>query len=51
MKGKVMTKYNRRSFLKASAAVAGGFVLPQFSIGQSGISANSKLNDRLREYR
>ncbi len=39
-----MTKYNRRSFLKASAAVAGGFVLPQFSIGQSGISANSKLN-------
>ena len=24
--------------------VAGGFVLPQFSIGQSGASANSKLN-------
>ncbi|MFC1764381.1 Gfo/Idh/MocA family oxidoreductase [Planctomycetota bacterium] len=41
-----MKKYDRRSFLKASAAVtvAGGFVLPQFSIGQSGASANSKLN-------
>ncbi len=36
---------SRRDFLKASSLVAGGaFVLPRFSIGQSGASANSKLN-------
>ncbi|MDQ8197864.1 Gfo/Idh/MocA family oxidoreductase [Pelagicoccus enzymogenes] len=36
---------SRRDFLKASALLAGGaFVLPRFSIGQSGPSANSKLN-------
>lgn len=35
----------RRKFLKNSTAVlAGGFVLPRFSIGQPGPSANSKLN-------
>jgi len=36
---------NRRSFLKSSAAAgAGAFVVPSFSIGQEGASANSKLN-------
>ncbi|MBT3193855.1 MAG: Gfo/Idh/MocA family oxidoreductase [Verrucomicrobia bacterium] len=36
---------NRRSFLKTStAAGAGAFVMPSFSIGQAGASANSKLN-------
>lgn len=36
---------SRRSFLKTSSLIAGGaFVLPRFSIGQSGPSANSKLN-------
>ncbi|MEM9419295.1 MAG: Gfo/Idh/MocA family oxidoreductase [Planctomycetota bacterium] len=36
---------NRRTFLKASAATAVGTgVVPTFSIGQSGPSANSKLN-------
>lgn len=45
MKGNRMKKINRRSFLKTSAAVtAGTFVLPQFSIGKPGASANSKLN-------
>lgn len=35
----------RRQFIKASAATAAGaFILPRFSIGQSGPSANSKLN-------
>ena len=35
----------RRGFLKTSAALAGGaFVLPRFSIGKPGQSANSKLN-------
>lgn len=36
---------SRRDFLKTSSLMAGGaFVLPRFSIGQSGPSANSKLN-------
>ena len=36
---------NRRSFIKKSAAsAAGAFVLPRFSIGQPGPSANSKVN-------
>lgn len=40
-----MTKLNRRSFLQKSAATAAGaFVLPRFSIGKPGPSANSKLN-------
>ena len=40
-----MKSINRRSFLKTSAAVtAGTFVLPQFSIGKPGPSANGKLN-------
>ena len=35
----------RRNFIKtAAAASAGAFILPRFSIGQSGPSANSKLN-------
>jgi predicted dehydrogenase len=35
----------RRNFLKtAAAASAGAFILPRFSIGQPGPSANSKLN-------
>lgn len=38
-------KTNRRSFIKKSAATAAGaFILPRFSIGQAGPSANSKLN-------
>lgn len=37
--------FGRRFFLKRSAAAAAGtFVLPRFSIGQAGPSANSKLN-------
>ena len=40
-----MKAMNRRSFIKRGAAVtAGAFVLPQFSIGKSGPSPNSKLN-------
>lgn len=39
-----MPKINRRTFLKTTAAAAGTFTLPRFSIGQSGPSANSKLN-------
>lgn len=40
-----MKNVNRRSFIKATAATAASaFVLPRFSIGQAGISANSKLN-------
>ena len=40
-----MKNNSRRSFIKNSAtATAGAFVLPQFSIAQSGPSANSKLN-------
>ncbi|MEM1108537.1 MAG: Gfo/Idh/MocA family oxidoreductase [Planctomycetota bacterium] len=36
---------NRRTFLKTSAATAAGAgILPSFAIGQSGPSANSKLN-------
>lgn len=36
---------SRRQFLKTSSLLAGSaFVLPRFSIGQSGQSANSKLN-------
>ena len=35
----------RRKFLKtAAAASTGAFVIPRFSIGQPGPSANSKLN-------
>ncbi len=35
----------RRTFIKTTAAAgAGAFVLPRFSIGQPGPSANSKLN-------
>ncbi|MGC6424648.1 MAG: Gfo/Idh/MocA family oxidoreductase [Lentimonas sp.] len=40
-----MKKINRRSFMKTTAAsAAGAFVLPRFSIGQPGPSANSKVN-------
>lgn len=41
-----MKKYDRRSFLKASAAitVGSGFALPRFSIGKPGLPANSKAN-------
>jgi predicted dehydrogenase len=40
-----MTKLNRRSFLQKSAVTAAGaFVLPRFSIGKPGPSANSKMN-------
>ena len=40
-----MTKINRRSFLKKTAAVgAASVIFPRFSIGQPGPSANSKLN-------
>jgi predicted dehydrogenase len=40
-----MKKLNRRSFVKQSSALAAGaFSLPRFSIGQSGASANSKVN-------
>ena len=35
---------NRRAFLKSTVAVAGSWALPRFAIGQSGVSANSKLN-------
>ncbi len=35
----------RRNFLKTAAATSAGvFVLPRFSIGKPGLSANSKLN-------
>src|SRR5688572_33137814 len=34
----------RRTFLKSSAVAAAAFTLPRFSIGQSGPSANSKIN-------
>ncbi len=34
----------RRGFLKTSAALGGAFILPRFSIGKSGPSANSKVN-------
>jgi len=38
-------KTSRRSFIKKSAAIgAGTFVLPSFSIGKPGQSANSKVN-------
>ncbi|MGJ8652253.1 MAG: Gfo/Idh/MocA family oxidoreductase [Opitutaceae bacterium] len=40
-----MKNVNRRSFLKTSAATAAGaFILPRFSIGKPGVSANSKAN-------
>lgn len=39
-----MNKITRRDYLKASAAIGGSFFLPRFAIGQSGMSANSKLN-------
>ncbi len=40
-----MSSQNRRTFLKNSAiAGAGAFVLPRFSIGKAGVSANSRLN-------
>ncbi|MEC7235222.1 MAG: Gfo/Idh/MocA family oxidoreductase [Verrucomicrobiota bacterium] len=39
------TTINRRTFLKTTAATtAGAFILPRFSIGQAGSSANSKVN-------
>jgi predicted dehydrogenase len=34
----------RRTFLKSSAIATAAFSLPRFSIGQPGISANSKIN-------
>lgn len=34
----------RRSFLKASAVAATAFTLPRFSIGQTGVAANSRIN-------
>jgi predicted dehydrogenase len=34
----------RRSFLKTSALAAAAFSLPRFSIGQTGVAANSKIN-------
>ena len=34
----------RRKFIKTAAVGAGSFVLPRFSIGKPGVSANSKLN-------
>ncbi len=40
-----MSQTTRRSFLKKTAAAgAGAFVLPRFSIGKPGPSANSKVN-------
>ena len=39
-----MKSLSRRSAIKGSAAAAIAFALPRFSIGQSGPSANSKLN-------
>lgn len=39
-----MSKCNRRDFLQSTAATAGALVLPLFSIGQTGGSANSKVN-------
>ena len=40
-----MKTINRRSFLKAGAAMtAGSVVLPEFFIGKAGAAANSKLN-------
>lgn len=39
-----MQKSNRRHFLQTTATVAGAFVLPRFSIGRAGESANSKIN-------
>jgi len=41
----VKTNTSRRSFFKTTTlAAAGTFVLPRFSIGKPGISANSRLN-------
>jgi len=40
-----MSYFNRRSFIKKTAAAgAGAFLVPHFSIGKSGPSANSRLN-------
>jgi hypothetical protein len=39
------TTINRRTFLKTTAVTtAGTFILPRFSIGKAGPSANSKIN-------
>lgn len=43
MKKQVKT-ISRRNFLQAGTVAAGAFVLPRFSIGRSGPSANSRLN-------
>jgi predicted dehydrogenase len=39
-----MHQFNRRQFLKSSAALSGSVILSPFAIGQAGPSANSKLN-------
>jgi len=39
-----MPSPNRRNFIKSGAVVAGALYLAPFSIGQSGVSVNSKLN-------
>ena len=39
-----MPKTNRRSFLQTTAAAAGAFALPKFSIGKPGEPANNKIN-------
>ena len=39
-----MHSITRRNFIQTAAAATGAFVLPRFSIGQPGASANSKLN-------
>jgi hypothetical protein len=36
--------HTRRSFLKTSAVAAAAWSLPRFSIGQTGVPANSKIN-------
>lgn len=40
----VVSAPTRRSFLKTSAAAAAAFTLPRFSIGQTGVPANSRIN-------
>lgn len=39
-----LPSFNRRTFLKSSAAAAAAFTLPRFSIAQPGPAANGKLN-------
>lgn len=39
-----MSEASRRGFLKSAALTTGAFAVPRFSIGQSGKSANSKVN-------